>query len=206
MSTSTDQPHLLVYEPAHGDLAVGNLLQFQQPKPRIDAFIRSVGAAVQCLEDQAFAIIVASLIGDTTPLDLLRRWGSIVGESQGALARGELLTIVCNRITANVIGTTENKNNLASYLAFLVSVFDGASVAVEMHPIGSRAIRVSVTSDRSAPLDDRAGAVVRDATPLGTLVVVEATPSLGLYFDGPTGLDGPIMGRTLFGGFRGERP
>lgn len=209
-STTTDQDHLIVFEPDHPGQGVSNLLQFQQAKKRIVAFVRAVGAAVQDLEEEQFSLVVASLIGDSTPLDLLRRWAGVVGDRDAdSLTRPELLKIVCGRIRANIIGTSENKANVAGFLALLEELFvPQSTVSVRMFPNGTSIIQVDIASPvlSSAGFAQRAGEILGASVPIGTLLTVHEAETLGKAFDDPNrGFDGPKFGRLLFGGFTNRR-
>ncbi len=209
MISNTDQPHLLVLETEHDELAVDSLLQFHRNQPRIQAFVRAVAAGVQCLEDQTFEIVTSSLITEGTPLNLLEKWAAIVGGQRGALTKAELYRFVCHRIGANTIGTVLNPATVDEYIGLLVDAFAPSSVLALFFVNGVSVIEVFVGSTPSLPeaLAQRGATIARDAALIGALVVVqEYDADNGLLFDTPgRGLDGPTLGTTLYDGFRSDR-
>lgn len=199
-------PHHVVFDATHEVTAVQRLLQFQEKKQRIVAFIRAISRATQCAEEELYPVITASLIDNSTPLDLLRRWAAIMGVRDAtALTRTQLLQIVRNRITANTIGTTENKATFQSYIDLLKCVFADSGLQIDMFPGGSPLISVTVLSaDGLLPeaLALRAGQVAAVGRPIGTLVTIFEVTSESKQFDNASrGFDGPLFGREVFNGF-----
>lgn len=205
----TQQPHLLVLEPDHEGRAEGDLLQFQQSKTRIVAAARAMAKAVQCMEEDLFTVVVGSLIDSSTPLDLLRRWGGVVGERDAdSLTREQLLQVICARISANVIGTADNKANVAGYLNVLVEAFAPSTVRATMYPDNTSTVIVDVESDPPLPegVAERGGRIAKIAAPIGLLVSVHEVDVAGKAFDDAArGFDGPVFGRLLQDGFGGRR-
>jgi len=198
----------LTTESDHAGLIVADLLQTLQGRTRIQAFVEAVAVAVQALEDEQATLIDGSIISATTPLDLLRKWGDIVGEASGALIAADLAQIIGARIGANTIGTPNNPATVTGYLALLVEAFDPSTVAVTMYPDTGSLVMVTVASDVArvgSPMSERGGAIARDAAPIGTLVVVqEYDVDDGLLLDtAMRGLDGPLLGLTLYDGLGG---
>lgn len=204
--TASGQPHHIVFDPDHEPVAVERLLEFQGKKQRIAAFVASIGKAAQCVEEELFPVVAASLIDASTPLDLLRRWAAILGvRDTEALTRPQLLQIVQGRITANTFGTTSNKANFQNYVNLLKCVFADSTLQIEMFPAGAAFIKVTVLSVDGllpeAPAQ-RAGRVAATGRPLGTLVTIFEVTTESKQFDNANrGFDGPLFGRNIYNGF-----
>ncbi len=195
----TVNDHLIVHEPDHGQRAVERLLS-QHELPRWEAFLRAIGCGVQAIENTGFAVIATATVLEIAPLDALRKWAGIVGESQGDLTRDQLLQIVLQRIVTNSAGRQGADRNraLESFTRFLVDVFAPSEVSVSVQ---DSVIVVSVISPTLGTIGVRAGAMVGLWRPIGTLVVVlETVAATGARYSTAGRGYGSVYGRRLYNG------
>ena len=90
----------LVYIPNHKEIAVGNLLQQFQNKPRLRALVQALALGVQTQEDEAFGLLVSTTLPASTGASL-DQWGALVGEARGGLVDAEYRVMISARILAN---------------------------------------------------------------------------------------------------------
>lgn len=205
----TSEPYIIDLQPDYEGIAVNRLLQQFRESPRIVAFVRALARMVQCQENEQWAIIEAQLIGENTPLDLLRRWAAIIGErSPGSLTQEQLLQIVCARIKANTIGKADLLLNTQNFLDLIVEAFAPSQVNVTINPDGNSIILIDVISGPGSQflpegVGERAAGVVVAARPIGLLIRIVESTQLGFCFDtgDNCGFDQGFFGTRLYNGF-----
>ena len=160
----------LVTIPNYRERAVAMLLSQYRTKPRMVALIRAVAAGAQCLEEQAFGLLVSSTL--TAALgDALNQWGALVGEPRGALTDSEYRQLILARITAN--RSRGNADDLIKVFAIAATPY----LEIISYDIYPAAFYMQVR--RSDPMGDvmasRVGALMRSVKPAGIgLDLVEA--------------------------------
>ena len=98
----------LILEDDHQQAMVDRLILPYRGKPRIEAFIRACGLAVQIQEEDTFAAIVGTTL-ELAAADALDKWGLIVGESRGGLSDTDYRRFIEGRILANICEITADE-------------------------------------------------------------------------------------------------
>ena len=185
----------LVYIPDHKEVAVGNLLQQFQRKPRIKALVEALAFGVQTQEDEAFGLLISTTL-DASSGDSLDQWGALVGESRGGLPDTDYRVMIEARILANnSTGTTDELLTIwqkitAPQTSFIFRIRPPACF--------------SLTVERDTPLSDsmttRVGNLMRAIKPAGVaMFLVEVLPGSFGFVENPDALpfDVGIFSRLL---------
>lgn len=90
----------LRYEPEHGRLLTDRMLSWLRSGTRIAALQDGLGHGVQIVEDDAFNVLVSTVLPFSVG-DQLDKWGELVGEVRGGLTDPDYRRFVTARIRAN---------------------------------------------------------------------------------------------------------
>lgn len=208
MATHVDE-HGLIYEPDHEGKALDLLMWQEKGKPRIEAFIRSLGQATQLLENTIWSVFIGTTtLGGAEGVNL-DRWGTLIGEQRGGLDNEQYRRFIGLRMRVNSEFPDED-------LLWEVLTDAVAPSVVTVSPLPPGGMQVQVDSIDFLPdaLMAHTAALVRDLRPLGVIVpIVESVPGY-FGFDGDPDAEGlgslaspgsgGILSRLIYSG-RGPR-
>jgi hypothetical protein len=169
-----------VLVPDHGARMQANMSQ-QFAKPRIKALTGALGLGMQCLEEEAFGVLISSPL-ETASDDGLDQWGALVGERRGGLDDDDYRVFIEARILANRSGGSPDE---------LIEIWrritaPQLSVRWTLHPpacFSLAVLRVDPMSDARAR---RVGAVMRSIKPGGVaMFLVESVTGYFGFLDDP---------------------
>lgn len=89
----------LRYEPEHARLCQQRMLSYLRDQPRMRALLESLGYGVQILEDDAFNVIVSSMLPNVVG-DQLDQWGELVNEKREGLTDPDYRRFVLAKLRA----------------------------------------------------------------------------------------------------------
>lgn len=178
---STDPEGNLVLIPDHADIMLARLpLQFRQ-QPRFEALIRSIGLGIQCVEADAFGMLVSTTLEASTG-DALDQWGELVGERRGGLDDDDYRVFIEARILAN------KSNGSPDEIIEIWRRITAPQISVRytLHPLACFTLSVL----RAEPMNDeraaRVGAFMRIIKPGGVAMdLVEAITGYFGFLDDP---------------------
>lgn len=185
----------LVYIPDHKTIAVGNLLQELQRKPRVKALVEALASGVQRQEDDAFGFLVSTTL-DGSSGAALDQWGALVGEDRGGLPDSDYRVMIEARILAN--NSTGTSDEILTIWQKITA--PQTSFILRIHPPAC----FSLTVERDTPLSDsmvsRVGNLMRAIKPAGVaMFLVEVLPGSFGFAENPAAkpFDIGIFSRTL---------